>query len=73
MERAGADWPQMYKVWITKQVAGCCGTNKMLSYWDTNVKSKCNYCDKVEDSMHITRCQDPTRIKLQATAKKIAG
>ena len=32
MENLMKGYPKMYRVWITKHVSGCCGTNKMMSY-----------------------------------------
>ena len=73
IDRAGTDWAQIYKVWVTKQVADCCGTNKRLSYWEKHTKAQCSFCDKEETAMHITRCQHPTRRKLlKQTAPKIS-
>ena len=63
----------MYKVWLAKQVADCCGTNKRLSYWDNTVTSQCSFCKEKENSMHITRCRHRTRRKLlKKTVRKIS-
>ena len=73
IDRAGRDWPHMYKVWVTKQVADCCGTNKRLSYWDKNTTSQCSFCKEEENTMHVTRCKHPTRRKLmKRTVREIA-
>ena len=60
IDRAGTNWAQMYKVWVTKQVADSCGTNQRLSYWEKHTKAQCSFCNKEETAMHITRCQHPT-------------
>ena len=72
IDKAGMNWTQMYKVWVTKQVSDCCGTNKRLSYWEKHTKAQCSFCEEEETSMHITRCQHPTRRKLlNKTAREI--
>jgi hypothetical protein len=72
IDKAGMNWTQMYKVWVTKQVSDCCGTNKRLSYWEKHTKAQCSFCEEEETSMHITRCQHPTRRKLlDKTAREI--
>ena len=51
-------FPQMFRTWITKQVAHFNGTNRQLSRWDKSVKNVCPSCQKADEStLHITRCQ----------------
>lgn len=37
-------FPQMFRVWLTKHVSGCCGVNSHLNYIDNNVKNICPSC-----------------------------
>jgi hypothetical protein len=58
---AMARYPKMYKIWLTKHVSDCGGTNVQLYYWSGGVHSpKCEFCGTADDySSHICRCQDP--------------
>ena len=59
--------PKMYRMWLTKQVAECAGTNMQLSYWDkTNqTDNRCPHCkEALEYTMHMTRCTHPGRRKM---------
>ena len=50
--------PTMYRVWHTKHVADCAGTNLQLSYWDDSHDPLCPDCRSApETCMHITRCR----------------
>ena len=51
IEKARSDWAALYKVWLTRQVADCCNTNKRLSYWEKNMTAQCNFCNEE----HLTR------------------
>ena len=73
IEKASLDWATMYRVWLTKQGAACCGANKRLSYWDNKVTLQCSVCKEENNSVHITRCRHPTRRKLlKQTAREIS-
>ena len=68
------DWPRLYAVieskgrlyqnWYAKQVSGFCGTQKMVSRWDSARDDKCPDCGLVEDSSHLLRCPDHARTRL---------
>jgi hypothetical protein len=54
--------PEMFSVWVTKQVSGFCGTNHMLSVMYGDVVDRCPNCGHVpEKSSHIPLCRDPGR------------
>jgi hypothetical protein len=40
MENLMKSYPKMYRVWLTKHVSGCCGTNKHMSYWNPGWSAK---------------------------------
>lgn len=51
--------PQMYKVWVTKHVAGACATHRHLSKMNPQVINRCSCCGRRNEStLHITRCMD---------------
>jgi hypothetical protein len=57
MEAVMKSFPQMFRTWITKQVAHFNGTNRQLSRWDKSVKNVCPNCQLADESTaHITRC-----------------
>jgi hypothetical protein len=57
---AMARYPKMYKVWLTKHVSDCGGTNSQLYYWSGGEHSrKCKFCGTADEySSHICHCQD---------------
>ena len=65
MERLMKSYPKMYRVWLTKHVSGCCGTNKQMSYWNKDWSAMCPSCETVvETAQHVTRCRDKGRKKM---------
>ena len=65
MEKLMKSYPKMYRVWLTKHVSGCCGTNKQMSYWKRDWNAMCPSCGAVaETAQHITRCRDAGRRKM---------
>jgi hypothetical protein len=57
MEAVMKLFPQMFRTWITKQVAHFNGTKRQLFCWDKSVKNVCPSCQCVDESTaHITRC-----------------
>jgi hypothetical protein len=58
---AMAWYPKMYKVWLTKHVADCCGMNVQLYYRSGGGHSpKCEFCGTEDEySSHICQCRDP--------------
>ncbi len=67
MEREMKAFPEMFRVWITKQVSHFNGTNRMLSRFPKTatreaVKNRCPSCGCFDESTkHITRCRHPGR------------
>jgi hypothetical protein len=54
--------PEMFSIWVTKQVSGFCGTNHMLNAIYGNVVDVCPNCGQTpEKSSHIPRCRDAGR------------
>jgi hypothetical protein len=65
MEHLMKIYPKMYRVWLTKHVSGCCGTNKQMSYWKPGWSAMCPSCGSVvERTSHVTRCREPGRKKM---------
>ena len=56
--------PEMFSVWVTKQVSGSCATNHMLARWPgSKVVDECPNCGCTpERSTHIHFCRDPGRL-----------
>ena len=60
MDRVMQSFPEMFRVFITKQVSHFCATNRMLSLIDGKTKKQCPSCRCPNDTTtHITRCLDP--------------
>ena len=58
-------FPEMFCVWVTKQVSHFCGTNRQLSRFDTSVVNVCPSCGATDESPgHITRCKDEGRTQM---------
>jgi hypothetical protein len=58
MEIVMKSFPQMFRTWITKQVAHFNGTNRQLSRWDKTVKNECPNCQRADESTsHINAQQ----------------
>ncbi len=65
LHRAIASYPQMFRIFISKQVSGWCGSNSKLSLWDSNVDNICPNCGIInETSKHMTRCTHDSRVTL---------
>jgi predicted RNA-binding Zn-ribbon protein involved in translation (DUF1610 family) len=65
MEHLMKSYPKMYRVWLTKHVSGCCGTNKQMSYWKPGWSAMCPSCGSVvERTSHVTRCREQGRKKM---------
>jgi hypothetical protein len=65
MRTAMASYPKMFRVFITKQVSGWCGSNSNQSLWDTSISNVCPNCGLSRDTLkHLTRCSDEGRITL---------
>jgi hypothetical protein len=62
VERVMNKVPEMFSVWVTKQVSGFCGTNHMMNVIYGNVVDACPNCGHTpEKSSHIPRCRDSGR------------
>jgi len=62
VESAMKGFPEMFRIWVTKQVSHFCGTNRQLSRIHTDVKNVCPSCGRRDESTrHITRCRDAGR------------
>jgi hypothetical protein len=55
---------QMYRLWLSKQSSGCCGTQVMVSRWDKSRDELCPDCGKRETASHLNLCSDPERTSL---------
>ena len=56
------EFPQMFRVFITKQTSKFCGMNRQLSRFGNSVENVCPSHGKDDESMkHITRYRDPGR------------
>ena len=65
VERAMSAYPKRFRMWVTKQVSGCCGSNHEIARWDETVVDECPNCGcSPETSKHMTRCQHDGRMEL---------
>ena len=63
--KAMASYPKMFRIFVTKQVSGWCGSNSKQSLWDTTISTMCPNCGIArETSKHLTRCTHVGRVKL---------
>ena len=62
VKAAMKEFPEMFRVWVTKQVSHFCGTNRQLSRIDSTIENVCPSCGgKNETTSHITRCSEEGR------------
>jgi hypothetical protein len=62
VDRAMSMYPQMFRIWTTKHISGCCGVNRRLSKIDDSVANTCPCCGRDDEpTTHLTRCPDPGR------------
>ena len=54
----------MYKLWLSKQASGCCGTQRMVARWDLERDGRCPDCGAVERPSHLNVCPNPERTSL---------
>ena len=65
--RSMLSFPQMFRVFVTKQTSSFCGTNRQLSRINPSVKNVCPSCGcRNESARHITRCRDDVRAQMFA-------
>ena len=60
-----ASYHKMFRIFVTKQVSGWCGSNSKQSLWDTTISNMCPNCGLArETSKHLTRCTYIGRVQL---------
>jgi hypothetical protein len=65
MRNAMASYPKMFRIFVTKQVSGWCGSNSKQSLWDTSISNVCPNCGLSRDtSKHLTWCSDKGHVTL---------
>jgi hypothetical protein len=65
VKKVMASYPKMFRIFITKQVSGWCGSNSKRSLWDTSISNICPNCGPVrETSKHLTWCKHVGRVQL---------
>ena len=64
LDSALARKPDMYREWLAKQASGFCGTQAMVSRWNSQRDDSCPNCGKRETADHILQCPDRERTKL---------
>ncbi len=67
--KAMASYPKMFRIFVSKQVSGWCGSNSKQSLWDTTISNMYPNCGTArETSKHLTRCQHVGRVQLFRTS-----
>ena len=67
--KAMTSYPKMFRIFVSKQVSGWCGSNSKQSLWDTTISNMCPNCGTArETSKHLTRCQHVGRVQLFRTS-----
>jgi hypothetical protein len=62
-ERVMTRAPEMFLVWVTKQVSGFCGSNHMMNLIYEDVVDRCPNCGHLpEKANHILHCRSPDRV-----------
>ena len=65
MEQVMKSFPEMFRVWVTKQVSHFQGTNRQLSRIDRRILNVCPSCGCPDEATsHITRCRDSGRTRV---------
>jgi hypothetical protein len=60
-----ASYPKMFRIFVSKQVSGWCGSNSKQSLWDSTISNMCPNCGIArETSKHLTRCTHVGRVQL---------
>jgi hypothetical protein len=61
---AFAGFPQLFKLWATKHVSGCCGVNSMMFRWGRVESPLCPCCGTVnETTEHLLFCEAPKMVE----------
>ena len=53
-----------FRLWLSKQVNGFCGTQVMVSHWDSSRDDLCPNCGTQETAAHLMRCAGHSRTLL---------
>ncbi len=66
MRNAIESYPKMFRIFITKQILGWCGSNSKQSLWDTTISNECPNCGLASKTSkkHLTCCSYRGRITL---------
>jgi len=65
MEQVTKSFPEMFRVWATKQVSHFQGTNRQLSRIDRRILNVCPSCGCPDEATsHITCCRDSGRTRV---------
>ncbi len=63
--------PNLFNLWMTKQVSGHCAVGKIMKQWNFWEESKCHSCSKpCKDSTHILYCPHLTISELGMPVSK---
>jgi hypothetical protein len=55
--KAMASYNKMFRIFVSKQVSGWCGSNCKQSLWDATISNMCPNCGIAQEtSKHLTRC-----------------
>ena len=53
-----------FRLWLSKQVNGCRGTQTMVVHWDKTRDGSCPDCGTREDAAHLMKCPSLSRTTL---------
>jgi hypothetical protein len=60
-----ASYDKMFRIFVSKQVSGWCGSNSKQSLWDATISNMCPNCGIArKTSKHLTRCTHIRRVQL---------
>ena len=63
--KAMASYGKMFRIFVSKQVSGWCGSNSKQSLWDATISNMCPNCGIAQEtSKHLTRCTHIGRVQL---------
>jgi hypothetical protein len=63
--------PNLFNLWMSKQVSGHCAVGKIMKQWNFWEESKCHSCSKpCKDSTHILYCPHLTISELGMSVSK---
>ena len=66
LDGAMTTWPQMFRVFYTKHITGCCQVNHFRNVCSKGaISAKCPCCQHPDETTaHVLLCENPTRKKL---------